>query len=133
MGHVGTLTINPSLYKHLPYDPIRDLVPIVLAARAPLLVVVSTATPYKSIGDIVAAAKAQPARLTYASAGNGSASHMEGEYLKAAAGMSVSHVPFKISGEALMSVVAADMTMMLAGLPESGQAIARPSRYSGHC
>ncbi|SCU76869.1 conserved exported hypothetical protein [Cupriavidus necator] len=123
MGHVGTLTINPTIYRHLPYDPIRDLTPIVLAARAPLLLVVSTATPYKSIGDIVTAAKAWPGRLTYASAGNGSASHMGAEYLKAAAGMSVSHVPFKSSGEALMSVVAGDVTMMLAGLPESRQLV----------
>ncbi len=123
MGHVGTLTINPNLYQHLPYDPIQDLAPIILAARAPLLLVVSTATPYQSIGDIIAAAKAHPGRVTYASAGNGSASHMGAESLKIAAGISVSHVPFKSSGEALMSVVAADVTMMLAGLPESWQLV----------
>lgn len=123
MGHVGTLTINPTIYRNLPYDPLKDLTPIVLAARTPLLLVVSAATPYRSLADVIAAAKVRPDFLTYASAGNGSASHMGGEYLKTAASVSITHVPFKSTGEGLTAVVAGEVSMMIAGLPESGQLV----------
>ncbi|POO72279.1 LacI family transcriptional regulator, partial [Bacillus subtilis] len=73
VGPIGTLTINPNVYSKLPYDPVKDFAPIMLSARTPLLGVVSAESPYKSIADVIAAAKADPGKLTFSSAGNGTA------------------------------------------------------------
>ncbi|MDX3907171.1 MAG: tripartite tricarboxylate transporter substrate binding protein [Pigmentiphaga sp.] len=117
VGHVGTLTINPSVYSKLPYDPARDFAPIMLSARTPLLVVVSSDSPYKSIGDVIAAAKADPGKLTFSSAGNGTASHMAGEYFKTVAGISLTHVPFKSAPDALTGVASGNVTLTFGGQP----------------
>ncbi|MBV7482968.1 tripartite tricarboxylate transporter substrate binding protein [Bordetella sp. BOR01] len=117
VGHVGTLTINPSVYAKLPYDPAKDFTPIMLSARTPLLVVVAADSPYKSIADVIAAAKAQPGKLMFSSAGNGTASHMAAEYFDEETGISMVHVPFKSASEALTGVASGAVTLTFGGQP----------------
>jgi tripartite-type tricarboxylate transporter receptor subunit TctC len=81
MGHVGTLAINPALYRKLPYDPIRDFAPITLAIASPLMLVVPPSLPVKTLTDVLALARTRPVQLTYSSAGSGSASHLSGALL----------------------------------------------------
>lgn len=119
IGHIGTLTINPSVYAKLPYDPVKDFTPIMQTVKTPLLVVVSEASPYKSIADVVAAAKANPGKLTFSSAGNGTASHMAGEYFKTLAGVSVTHIPFRSAPDALLGVASNDVTLTFGGQPSA--------------
>src|SRR5215467_5681711 len=87
-------TINPLLYK-LDYDVERDLAPVSLIMSVPQLIAVNPATPYKSMQDLIAAAKAQPGKLSFASAGNGTPSHIAGELLKLKTGVDLLHVPYK--------------------------------------
>ena len=95
MGQTSNLTISPTLYRKLPYDPLKDLVPVVLVADAPLVLVVSTKSPFKTLADLVAAAKAKPGELTFASPGNGTVAHLAGELFQTAAGSSSSTFPTK--------------------------------------
>src|SRR3954462_13862194 len=75
LGQTSNLAINPTLYSKLPYDPVKDLTPIGLVASAPLVLVVPTQSPYKSLADLVAAAKAKPGEVNFASPGNGTVAH----------------------------------------------------------
>ncbi|HZW74227.1 MAG TPA: tripartite tricarboxylate transporter substrate-binding protein, partial [Caldimonas sp.] len=79
LGQTSNLAINPTLYSKLPYDPVKDLAPIALVASAPLVLVVPAQSPYKSLADLVAAAKAKPGEINFASPGNGTVSHLTGE------------------------------------------------------
>ena len=81
LGHTGTLAINPALYTKPGYDPQRDFVPISLLASAPLVLVAYPGSGLRSVGDVVAMAKAIPGELNYASSGNGTGSHLSGELL----------------------------------------------------
>src|SRR5436190_10723030 len=93
-------TINPLLYK-LSYDIERDLVPVSLIVSIPQLLAVNPATPFKSINDLVAAARAQPGKLSYASAGNGTPSHIACELLKLQTGIDLVHLAYKGGGPAV--------------------------------
>ncbi|MBC7778786.1 MAG: tripartite tricarboxylate transporter substrate binding protein [Proteobacteria bacterium] len=115
MGHVGTLAINPALYRKLPYDPIRDFSPITLAIASPLMLVVHPSLPAKSLKDVLALARKRPGQLTYASAGSGSASHLGGALLESIGKVDVLHVPYKGTGPATMAVVGGEVTMMFSG------------------
>lgn len=95
----GSITINPNIYAKMPFDTVRDLVPITNVASGPMMVVVQDASPYKTVKDLIAAAKAQPGRLNFGSAGVGSQVHLAAENFADAAGIEVQHVPYK--GEAL--------------------------------
>lgn len=117
IGHIGTLTINPSVYAKLPYDPVKDFVPIMQSVETPLLMVASESSPYKTVADVVAAAKANPGKLTFSSAGNGTASHMAGEYFATQAGISLTHVPFKGAVDALTAVAAGSVAITFGGQP----------------
>jgi tripartite-type tricarboxylate transporter receptor subunit TctC len=86
------------VHKSLPYDPLKDFVPVALFGTQPNVLVVSSESGWKSVGDLVAAAKAKPGALTFASAGIGSASHMAGERFRLAAKIDVRHVPFRDNG-----------------------------------
>jgi tripartite-type tricarboxylate transporter receptor subunit TctC len=101
MGQTSDLAVNPTLYRKLPYDPIRDLVPVVLVASAPIILVAADKSPYRSLAEVVAAAKARPARLTLATPGNGTVAHLTGVMLQRAAGMELVHVPYKGAAQAL--------------------------------
>jgi tripartite-type tricarboxylate transporter receptor subunit TctC len=95
----GSVTINPALYKKMPFDTTKDLLPITNVAQGPMLVVVQDGSPHKTLKDLIAAAKAQPGSINFASAGVGSQVHLASENLATAAGIEIQHVPYK--GEAL--------------------------------
>jgi tripartite-type tricarboxylate transporter receptor subunit TctC len=105
-----TLAVNVTLHKKLPYDPVVDFVPIALIARVPEVLVVNPALPIHSFADLKALAHTQP--LTFASAGPGTAQHIEGEMLRQALGLDMTHVPYKGALPALNDVVGGHVTMM---------------------
>ncbi|GGG37237.1 MFS transporter [Caldovatus sediminis] len=94
LATVGPLAINVSLFSRLPYDPRRDLQGITLIARSPNLLVVPSASPVRTLQDLIAAAKARPGGLNYGSPGNGTTGHLSGELLKTRLGLDILHVPF---------------------------------------
>jgi len=96
--------INPSLYKSMPYDSVKDITPISVIGTTPLVVVVAENSPYRTIGDLLAAARAQPGKINYGSSGNGSVLHLAGELLKSKAGVSMMHIPYR-GGNALITDV----------------------------
>jgi tripartite-type tricarboxylate transporter receptor subunit TctC len=101
MGQTSDLAVNPTLYRKLPYDPVKDLAPVVLVASAPIILVVAESSPYRSLADVVAAAKQKPGRLTLATPGNGTVAHLTGVMLQRAAGIELIHVPYKGAAQAL--------------------------------
>jgi tripartite-type tricarboxylate transporter receptor subunit TctC len=106
----ATLAVNVTLHKHLPYDPVADFVPIALIARIPEVLVVNPALPVHALGDLATLARTRP--LTFASAGPGTAQHLEGEMLKQALGLDMTHVPYKGALPALNDVMGGHVTMM---------------------
>lgn len=112
LGTTGTHTINPNLYSKLPYDPIKDFVPISLVVKYLNILVVNPNVPAKSVAELIALAKQKPGQITFGSAGNGSSNHLTGEMLAALAGVKMQHVPYKGSGPALNDVIAGQITFM---------------------
>jgi tripartite-type tricarboxylate transporter receptor subunit TctC len=102
----GALAIANALYAKIPYDTLRDFIPLIALGQQPLVVVTSPAKGYKTLGDLIAAAKAKPGALNYTSAGIGSASHFAVERLLASAGIKVQHIAFKGAAEAATDIVA---------------------------
>jgi tripartite-type tricarboxylate transporter receptor subunit TctC len=99
-------TVTPTTYAHLPYDTTRDLAPIIPLAVQPNVLVVSTSLGVHTLQQLIARAKAKPGSITYASAGAGSATHLNAERFRIAAGIDTVHVPFKGTPEALTEVIA---------------------------
>jgi tripartite-type tricarboxylate transporter receptor subunit TctC len=112
----STHSTTPSLYKKLPYDPVRDFAPITIATSAPLMLVVNPAVPVHTVKDLIALAKAKPNALNFGSAGNGSGSHLAGELLKTMTGIKATHVPYKGTGAAIIALLANEVQFMFAGL-----------------
>jgi len=104
-------TVNPAVRSKLGYDPFKQLSPIAIVARTPLVLVTSATSPYKTLNDVLAKAKANPGTLTYATFGAGSAPHLAGELLANATGVKLSAIPYKGSAEADIGVVRADVSM----------------------
>ncbi len=104
--------INPSLLGNVPYDTPKDFTPIGLIAIAPLVLVVHPAVQAKTVKELVALAKAQPGKLVFGSAGNGSAVHLAGEQLRSAAAVNILHVPYKGTGQALSDIIGGQLTMI---------------------
>ena len=119
MGTASTLAINPAAYKSLPYDVIDGLAPIGLIAQVPNVITVNPKVPAKTVAELVALAKAQPGKLTYGSAGNGSVSHLMGEQFKLATGTDIIHVPYRGVGPALNDAVGGQINIMFDNLPTS--------------
>jgi tripartite-type tricarboxylate transporter receptor subunit TctC len=111
LGTAGTHAINPSLYSKLPYNPSRDFEPITLLADLPNVLIVPKNSPFNSVRDVIAAAKAQPGKLNYGSSGNGTSMHLAGEQFKAAAGTDIAHVPFKESAHALTALMGGEIQL----------------------
>ena len=101
----GGHALNPAIYPNLPYDTVKDLTGVTPIAAVPNVLVVSPERGWKSVADVVAAAKAKPGQLNYASAGTGSATHMNAEKFKLRAGIDAVHVPFKGTPEAITDVI----------------------------
>jgi tripartite-type tricarboxylate transporter receptor subunit TctC len=95
LAAVSTLCINPALYKHLPYDPVKDFAPVTLAAVGHPVLLVNQQVPAKTLPEFIAYAKARPGQLTYGSPGVGSANHMIVEYFQQLTGVQMVHVPYK--------------------------------------
>jgi tripartite-type tricarboxylate transporter receptor subunit TctC len=102
----GAMASANALYKKLPYDTLNDFVPVIALGQQPLVVVTPPARGWKTLGDLIAAAKAKPGALNYSSAGVGSASHFGAERIRASAGFEAQHIPFKGAAEAVSEVVA---------------------------
>ena len=110
-GTISTHAINASLYKTLPYDPVKDFTPITLIARVPNLLVVNPDVPAKNLKELIALMKANPSKYTFASSGNGTSQHLSGELFKSMAGVDMQHIPYKGSPAALQDVVSGQVTM----------------------
>ncbi|HMJ41913.1 MAG TPA: tripartite tricarboxylate transporter substrate binding protein [Pseudolabrys sp.] len=121
--------VNPALYK-LHYDPIKSFTPISILATGPNVLVVNPESPFKTVKDLLAAAKAKPGELNYASAGVGSFQHLGAELFKLTAGVNIVHVPYKGGGPAMQDVIAGHVKIMFSSLVQttpfikSGQLIA---------
>lgn len=112
MGTNGPLVINPMVYKDMTFDPQRDFVSVSGFVRAPQVLFVHPSVPAHNAAELVALAKANPGKLTYASVGQGSASHLTMELLKSIAGVDIVHVPYKGAGPAITDVIAGRVNMM---------------------
>ena len=110
-------TINPSIYKKLPFDPIADFSPVALAATAPNVLVVNPGVGAKSVAELVQIAKSRPGKLNFPSSGNGGVSHLSMEMFRYAAGIDIVHVPYRGAGPALTALLANETQLMMATTP----------------
>lgn len=112
MGNFAPLSVNKALMAKMPFDAERDLLPIVLIERGPLVLVVNEKSPFKSFNDLVAYGKANPDKINYASAGTGGAYHLAGELLSQATGVPMVHIPYKGGGPATTDLLAGQVSFM---------------------
>jgi tripartite-type tricarboxylate transporter receptor subunit TctC len=119
MGNSGPNAVIPNLVKSVPYDPIKDFSPISLVASAANLLVVNPSVSANSVSELVQMAKSKPGHLTYASGGNGQASHLAAELFKLMAGINIIHVPFKGSGPAVLDLIGGRVDMMFSNIPSA--------------
>jgi len=113
LGSVATHAIAPGLYRKLAYDALKDFVPITQVTRSPLLVASSAKLNVATLPELIAAARAQPGKLNYASTGNGTAVHLAGEMLKSTANLDVVHVPYKGGSEAITALMTGESAYMV--------------------
>lgn len=109
VGYNGPLAINVTLFDKMPYDPVKDLQPLTLAVKSPQYLVVNANSGITSVQDLVAKAKAQPTKFSYASIAMGSASHLTMEMLKSAAGIHITHIPYRGAGPAVTDLLAGNV------------------------
>ena len=112
MGNFAPLSVNKTLFGNLRYDPEKDLMPIVLIEKGPLMLVTNPNSPYKNIKDVVAAAKANPGKLTFSSGGIGGSHHLSAELFKQSAGIDMIHVPYKSGSAGLTDLMAGTVDLM---------------------
>jgi tripartite-type tricarboxylate transporter receptor subunit TctC len=119
LGGTGTLAIDPTLYASAGYDPRTDFAPVGLIATSPMIVVVNPSLPAKNIGELIALAKEQPGKLNYASAGTGSGIHLGTVLFAQAAGIELTHVPYRGTGPALTDLLGGHVTLYFSSLPSA--------------
>jgi tripartite-type tricarboxylate transporter receptor subunit TctC len=117
LGQTSNLAINPTLYARLPYNPEKDLTPIGLVASAPLVLVVAADSPYKTLADVVAAAKARPEALNYASSGSGTVAHLATELFQKTANIRFTHVPYKGAAQGSTDLIGGQVQMYMSSVP----------------
>ena len=117
MGHIGSLAVNPFMFAKLPFDTNRDFAAVSLLAKVPSIFVVNAAVPVKTLKDMIEYCKANPGKVYYGSAGNGSAGHLAFEYLKLATKMEIQHVPYKGTGPQLTDLIGGQTQASSAGTP----------------
>jgi tripartite-type tricarboxylate transporter receptor subunit TctC len=117
VGQTSNLAINPSLYSKLPYDPVADLAPIGLIGNSPLLVVTAVNSPYKTLADVINAAKAQPGAINYATSGNGTVAHLATELLQREAGVKFTHIPYKGAAQGINDVMGGQVQLYVSSVP----------------
>lgn len=116
-AHTGEFAVTPLLFRETPYDFDRDFTPVIMVSDAPMLVVVNAGSPFNTLKDLIAGAKAKPGQLTFGSPGTGSVNHMATEWLVAAAGAKALHVPYKGGAPAVSAVASNEVVFTVAGLP----------------
>jgi tripartite-type tricarboxylate transporter receptor subunit TctC len=119
IGNIGTFSINPSLYKKMPYDPDKAFAPISMIAELPFFMLVTPSMKANNIKEFIAFAKANPGAVTYASSGSGSGPHLAGEMFEKATGLDMMHVPYKGGGPAAADVMAGHVNMYFSTVLES--------------
>ncbi|RYF06390.1 MAG: tripartite tricarboxylate transporter substrate binding protein [Comamonadaceae bacterium] len=121
MGTVGTHAINASLYKKMPFDPIKDFAPLTRVANVPNLLVANPAQPYKTVQELIAYAKANPGKVNFGSSGSGSSIHLSGELFKSMAKVDMQHVPYKGSAPAVTDLLGNQIGIMFDNMPSAIQ------------
>lgn len=111
--------INPALYKNPGFDPVNDFVPLYYIGATPYVLVSPPGSPYKTLADVIAAAKKKPGELSYASAGNGTISHLLGAMLNTSAGVEMQHIPYKGVAPAINDVLGGQVPLAFASLPSA--------------
>ncbi len=140
MGQTANLAVNPALYSKMPFDPAKDFAPIALLSSQPLILVVANDSPYKSLKDLVEAARAKPGKLNMASPGNGTIGHIGGEMFQRRAGIKMTHVPYKGAGPAVADLMGGSVdcyfgnSLSVSGLVAGGRlrplAVTAPTRMA---
>jgi len=119
MGNIGTHAINISLYSKLPYDPVKDFVPVTQAAGLPLFLLVHPSLPVKSVKELIAFAKARPAQLNYSTSGSGGSMHVAAELFQSMAGVKLTHIPYKGGAPAVADLLAGHVSLSFATVLET--------------
>jgi tripartite-type tricarboxylate transporter receptor subunit TctC len=117
LAPAGNLTVNPTLYRSVPYDVGRDFAPVTVVAAVPNILVVHPSIPARNLAEFIAYAKMHPGQLNFASPGAGSGAHLAGELFKSVAGVHMVHVPFNGIGPAVTAVLGGQVQLMFAGAP----------------
>ena len=117
MGSIGTHAVNVSLFKKLPYDPVRDFAPVALVMEADGLLVLHPSVPARSVKELIALTRARPGQVAYASAGYGTAGHLSGELFKSMAKVDMVHVPYKGNVPAITDLIGGQTSLLFATMP----------------
>lgn len=117
MGSAGPLAINASLFARMPFDPIKDLAPVTLAASTPNVLVVHPSLPAATVRELIALAKARPGEINFASSGHGTPAHLAGELFNSMAGVKLIHVPYKGAAPALADLLGGQVQLMFSTMP----------------
>lgn len=117
MGQTSNLAINPTLYPKMPYDSVKDLTPVGLVATSPLVIVTGANSPYKTIADVIKAAKDKPGSINFATSGNGTVSHLAVESFQKAAGIQLTHIPYKGAAQGATDVMSGQVQLYVSSVP----------------
>jgi len=117
LGQTSNLAINPTLYSKLPYDPRKDLTPISTVASSPLVLVVAADSPYKTLADVVAASKAKPDTLNFATSGNGTVAHLAMELFQREAQVKMTHIPYKGAAQGANDLIGGLVQLYTSSVP----------------
>jgi tripartite-type tricarboxylate transporter receptor subunit TctC len=121
LANTGVMVINPALYSKLPYNTLKDFVPVARTAMQPLALLVNPKVPVQTLTEFVAYAKARPGQINYGSAGNGGSSHLVPEMFKAATGLFMVHIPYRGSAPAFTDLMAGQVQFMAESIPQAAQ------------
>ena len=119
MGQKDNLVVGPWLYRNLPWEPTRDFVAVAHVAYTPVIIATAANSRYRTLADVVAAARAAPDTVTYGSPGNGTTIHLAGDQVEKAAGVKLRHVPYKGSNPALMDALAGNVDLLVSSVPSA--------------
>ncbi|MGE8321106.1 MAG: Bug family tripartite tricarboxylate transporter substrate binding protein [Comamonas sp.] len=119
MGQKDNVVLGYYLYKNLPWNPAKDLTPIAHVAYSPVIIATSENSKYKTLADVIAAAKADPGKITYGSPGNGTSIHIAGVLFEKAAGIKLTHVPYKGSNPALVDALSGNVDLLVSSVPSA--------------
>jgi tripartite-type tricarboxylate transporter receptor subunit TctC len=112
MGNFAPLAVNPGMFKDMRFDPVKDLAPVCLIEKGPLILMVKPDSPFNSVKDIIAAAKSKPGQLSFASGGIGGSHHLSGELFKSISGVNITHIPYKGGAPATVDLMGGQVDMM---------------------